>query len=275
MKKRVFVCALFALVMIPAQADWNEGDPYKMHFPQLPDLNGVDVSFRSPGIVADDWLCKASGPVSDIHFWFSARHDWFDIAAPLNQQLFRIHLSIHADIPADPNDPLGFSRPAHPAEWEYNITNFDPANPDPNLNLTIAQWEDSGTLSQDWYDPGIAGGPQFILGDHQNIYQCNITDIQNPFIQERDTVYWLDVSISSVEPLGWKSADTLLYPPPYTGLHYRDDAVWGVENPAGAPAWEPLERPPWFVESLDMAFVITPEPAALLLFVLPLVVRRR
>jgi len=73
-----------------ARADWipNAADPmdatnHKMHFPQMPDLDGWDVSFWSahefdPGVVppytafawpsGDDWQCAGTGSVTDIHF---------------------------------------------------------------------------------------------------------------------------------------------------------------------------------------------------------------
>ena len=80
-----------------AKADWNPGDPYKMHYAQLPDSNGWDVLFTQPKILADDWRCTETGPVSDVHFWFSAERDYpFAIS--------NVHLSIHADIPASPTN---------------------------------------------------------------------------------------------------------------------------------------------------------------------------
>jgi hypothetical protein len=72
------------------RADWNPNDPYKMHFPQLPDPNGWDVAFawqdpgvpgigqpaqRVPNFLADDWRCSETGPVSDVHFWLSMQGD--------------------------------------------------------------------------------------------------------------------------------------------------------------------------------------------------------
>ncbi len=40
-------------------AHWDPGDTYKMHYPQLPDPNGFDVSLAFD--LADDWLCTLSG----------------------------------------------------------------------------------------------------------------------------------------------------------------------------------------------------------------------
>ena len=63
-----------AFVAGVASADWDEGDDYKMHYPQLPDPNGWDVSFIN-GPLGDDWKCTDSGPVDDIHMWVSFRGD--------------------------------------------------------------------------------------------------------------------------------------------------------------------------------------------------------
>ena len=49
-------------------------DHHKMHFPQLPDEDGWDVSSGYTGqmqCLADDWMCSESGYVTDIHFWGS------------------------------------------------------------------------------------------------------------------------------------------------------------------------------------------------------------
>ena len=70
-KTRVISAALLALALVvtTAHADWNPGFKHKMHFPQQPDANGYDVNFTAPLIVADDWKCSETGPVTDIHFW--------------------------------------------------------------------------------------------------------------------------------------------------------------------------------------------------------------
>ena len=54
-------------------ADWIEGDPHKMHWPQLPDPNGLDVMATEPFVLADDFECAETGYIKDIHFWGS----WF------------------------------------------------------------------------------------------------------------------------------------------------------------------------------------------------------
>lgn len=266
-RSRAVLCAgiVCGLLSFPAYADWNVGDPHKMHFPQLPDPFGLDVNFSEPAIVADDWTCSETGPVTDIHFWFSAKDDWFNIDQPLSSQIANIHVSIHDDIPAEPNVPGSFSRPADPPRWTWDYAPDDPS-------ISIRSWPDSGTFSQGWFDPATG---EYLPTNHQKIYQVNITGITQPFFQEEGNVYWLDVSMASILPLGWKTADTFTYPPPYTGMHYLDDAVWNAGFPGGPAEWLPLKRPPLFEESIDMAFVITPEPASLLMLAALALVRRR
>ena len=104
------------------RAHWDESDGHKMEHPQLPDENGWDVritnSRRAPTeplewIVADDWRCAGSGPVTDVHFWVSWMQEQQDNIA-------NIHLSIHDDIPADTGG-VPHSRPAEPALWDHDF----------------------------------------------------------------------------------------------------------------------------------------------------------
>jgi hypothetical protein len=56
--KILLVCALvFVMCNAPlAVGDWNPGNDFKMHFPQLPNSTGWDVS---PGTeIADDWSLR-------------------------------------------------------------------------------------------------------------------------------------------------------------------------------------------------------------------------
>ena len=51
------------------------------------------------------------------------------------------------------------------------------------------------TGDQGWYDPNLPFDTGFnpILNDHQKYWQVNITDIPEPFLQDRGTVYWLSL----------------------------------------------------------------------------------
>ncbi len=222
--------ATAALIVSPALADWNEGDPYKMHYPQMPDPGGWDVDFTS-NLLADDWMCIESGPVTDVHFWYSWQGD-------LIGEIESIGVSIHENIPdPNPDDPDTFSMPG-PELWfrEFLLGEF-----------TTRFWGDGqqGYL----YPPDEA-----IPNDHFQIWQCNIIEIVEPFFQERDQIYWLDLSVTTTAGTnaGWKTS---------MSPQFMDDAVYLDPTGGFRPLFDP--RPPH--ESLDMAFVITPEPAAFLL----------
>lgn len=210
------------LAAVPALADWNPGEPHKMHFPQLPDPMGWDVNDTCPKVLADDWLCTGTGPVTDVHFWGSWEYDQIG-------ELCSVELSIHA------NDLSGpFSRPG---DLLWSACFVPP-------QFTVRPY---GTGDQGWYDPntGVWRRP-----DHFQYFQVNIEDIPNPFVQVEGNIYWLDVSVFTQGGVwGWKTSYA----------HFMDDAVWG-DFPA--PIWEPLVDP-ITGRTIDLAFVITPEPGAL------------
>ncbi len=235
-RKSFLMVAAMGMLMFsasPALADWDPGDYHKMHYPQLPDPNGWDVNFTYPKVLADDWLCTGTGPVEDIHFWFSTYGD-----QPSFPVITGIHASIHADIPdPDGTGPL-YSMPG-PLLWSWD---FLPGE------FTIRSY---GAGPQGWYDPNI---PYYVPDDHFGIWQANIEKIREPFIQQEGTIYWLDLSVMGEGMYGWKTSLQ----------HFNDDAVWGDFPATGGPVpeWmelrDPMTPPPGM--SLDLAFVITPEP---------------
>jgi hypothetical protein len=257
-----------ALVFLaaPATADWKEGDPDKMHFPQLPDPNGWDVKFGPfvdlqgiPGIkvLADDWLCTETGPVKDVHFWFSAKYGEWHPAIPIQN----IHVSIWSN---QPKDATG--APSKPKEllWWADLDQGE-------LRYKIAG---PFTGVQGWYDPNP---PIEVLPEnHNTFWQANIDLLKPPFEQKRGEIYWLDLYMVARPPngmpveLGWKTADTNLYPPGSTGNHFMDDAFYGhLAMVDGVPfvRWIAPLSDPRTGESLDMAFVITPEPGTVVMLV--------
>lgn len=207
---------------------WQQGDPHKMHHPQLPDLNGWDV--WDPAIMADDWRCSESGPVKDIHFWGSWMHG---IEGKIATFIFRVH----ADIPAD-QSPTGYSMPANPPLWEYATSNFNPTRLVPMPPQT-----------EGWYEPQT---PLVIPGDHAPYVQYDIyIPEQYWFNQEFGRIYWLSIQGIAEDQAtrwGWKSSLQ----------HFNDDAVWSPDpGPNPQAPWYELREPPLFQQSLDLAFVIT------------------
>jgi len=203
---------------------WKPGDPYKMHFPQLPDPEGWDVDVVADNISADDWKCTATGTVDDIHFWYS----WLgDKVGTIDN----IHASIHSNVAADdPTNPYDYSIPGE-LLWERDF------GPD---EFSLCYW---GSGDQGFMMPGAGGG---VPNDHEMIFQCDIVNIPDPFPQEKGKIYWLDLSIKIRDPLGthigWKTSQD----------HFEDDAVY-YGGPAGWQEWiDPVTG-----DSLDLAFVIT------------------
>ena len=257
-KVGVLLMALsFACFASAAPADWNLGDPHKMHFPQLPDEDGWDVSWYNAGYepieLADDWVCTQSGPVTDIHIWFSAKEDLY--SGMLDR--FNICVRIYSD---NPDGGQGYSVPDQFLwGWTWNEMYPDPGN--------VAVRPD-GAGDQGWWWPG----EDFIQHDHADIWQLNLTELADhsgmPFEQVAGEVYWLNVHISTTDQfshipdpaIGWKTADVDRYPE-NPGQHFRDDAVWYDQF---THQWQEL-RDPITGESLDLAFVITPEPATVAL----------
>ena len=232
--KRLLAIAAIALCGT-ALADWNPGDP-NTKWAQLPDRNGWDVRLTLPApqppAVADDFLCTQTGPITDVHLWISMRGDQ---PTPPIQSL--IDISFWSDVPAGAGQ-LPYSTPGQ-LLWDRIFT---------PQQFTVRT---NGTGLQGWYDPFN----QLVLpNNHQQTWQLNLVDIQQPFVQQDDTVYWLGVSF---EPgwgeAGWKTSTD----------HWGDDAVWWNFNAGG---WTELSDPRT-QHSLDMAFVLTstavPEPATM------------
>jgi hypothetical protein len=231
---RLVVAACAMMVSGVVWADWNPGDPYKMHYPQLPDPFGWDVDFTSPKRLADDWLCTQSGPVTDVHLWLSSYHDSTFV-------ITNVQLRIRADIPAGVTTNY-----SHPGAllWSQDFKPFQ---------FTLVSY---GSGNQGWYDPNTG---MWMVDDHDTYWQLNITDITNAFYQTNGVIYWLEVSIGLQSGLvGWKTSLT----------NWNDAAVYGQQGappglPPGSPLYDP--RPGHPGEQLDLAFVIVPEPTTFLL----------
>ncbi|MEW5924777.1 MAG: dockerin type I domain-containing protein [Candidatus Zixiibacteriota bacterium] len=175
---------------------WEPGMPAKMHYPQLPNIQGWGVDATYPVVLADDWMCSETGWVKDIHFWGAYQFG-------STQHVKRFILSIHADVPAGVDQQY-----SHPGEilWEYETDYFSET---PFDMLT----------PEGWYSPQI---PWYAPGDHIGLYQY---DIYLPeavwFWQDVQTIYWLNITaIFETTPAfarwGWKSSIE----------HWNDDATW-------------------------------------------------
>jgi len=228
-----------------AQADWDPGDWHKMHHAQLPDLSplGLDVNGTS-NILADDFQCAQSGPITSIHIWGSWLYDQVPDGGAGDAWFY---LSLHADIPKEQN-PEGYSKPG---DFLWGDT-FSPGE------FTSRIYR--GGILEGWYDP--AKGTYLPSGADTVCWQYNFpVDPQNTFNQVAGTTYWLDVKVApgdEAAKFGWKTADPT--------LRWNDDAVWGTGNEPYDGPWKAVTYPVGHAlggESLDLAFVIVPEPATL------------
>jgi len=211
-----------------------------------PIINGWDErsDFNNLPIVADDWECNDTRPVTDIHWWGSFIGWNQPNPPPIMPRAF--HIGIWTDVPdPDPCNPFDYSEPNR-LVWEnictcyvWNFAGYDrdPRMPESEWDETCFQFNQ--LLSQDeWFyqDPNESNG----------IYWLSISAIYNPE----------DYSDPNFHPFGWK-----------TRPHYfNDDAVrvWGVSPPwpllpaigsvalFGQPIWWPDPYNSW-----DMAFELT------------------
>ncbi len=216
----------FGRLICGSEEEWPN---HKMHFPQLPDLEGWDVFAIFPKTLADDWQCSETGDVTDIHFWGS----WKDIDGDPWTDDFQtpmptFNLSIHSNLPVGhPNNPYPYSIPGDLLwEWEGEVpgTPFEPP------------------AMEHWYDPNTG---EVLYNDHVPYWRYDFFFDQaspppEPFFQYEDTIYWLNVSALYIDypyQWGWKTSRD----------HFMDDAVY-TDNPPWGPWYEMYEPPRanWF-----------------------------
>jgi hypothetical protein len=232
---------LLGATLTPLRADWPNTNATL--WVQYPDKTGYDVlvaqlAGAQPLIVADDFPCRKTGPLTDIHLWTSWLGDTPDQTIPIT-------LSIWSDIPAITNNSV--VTPSHPGSLVWSQT-FAAGQ------YKIKAWQ---TANEQFWNPDPSPAGQ-ILGPDYMIWQYNFYPT-NPFVQQgspnNPLVYWLSVTAgANTAMFGWKTATN----------HWNDDAVYGHLDPNGNPLldWKELRDPNSAVNrSLDMAFAITTPPA--------------
>ncbi len=158
-------------------AHWDQGEPYKMHFPQLPNPEGWDICLHDQ-MIADDFQCTESGPITDIHFWVSWQGDQPDWSATT------FTVEIWSDAGGMPDMPL----------WTWSGGGSFVVRQPPYTGL------------QGWFCPSTNWS---VWGDHINYWQINITQIPEPFIQEAGQVYWLVIQANKAQwppAVGWTTS---------------------------------------------------------------------
>jgi len=280
----------------PDSADPREATNHKMHWPQMPDLtpDGMDVKtgtvygvlleWPTIKVLADDFECTVEGKIRDIHIWGSWKHDEFPLVDDgggggdvLNTPIpdpgaMTFHLKIWSDFPDTDDDGPEYSHPDQ-LLWEKD---FFPGE------FAVRQYGDEG--DEDWFNPNTQ---EWLDDNHLLAFQYNfVIDENEAFMQEGTVddpiVYWLSVDVMPfADPIdelefGWKTSQD----------HWNDDAVYAdwIWDEVGEEwlhgPWREMRYPighDFETESIDLAFVITPEPTTMALLAMGSValIRRR
>ena len=281
--KKIFLtasCILFAGTI--AMGDWDEGDPAK--WAQMPDMsaNGLDVwsSTINPDAgdmtLADDFECRSTGRVTDLHFWGSWYHDLDEGHDIMSQQGPGFVIRFLSDIPAE-QSATGHSMPGEVLWTDYVAI----------TEVGIQEWS-PGPISGGFYTPIISTDDGWV-DENETIFQYNIhwpgTGFQQTGTADNPQVYWVSIqAIVLADPAfyvwGWHSSNE----------HWNDDAVSMHQEYSSSGLngdWEELRYPtgpgynsglehPLAGDSIDLAFVIVPEPGTIGLLLLGgLALRRR
>jgi hypothetical protein len=247
---------LLVLAVTPAQADWPNNNPTKYYQP--PDLTdtGYNVLAAEPPagsgqglplILADDFPCHQTGPITDIHIWAS----WLGDAATTPIPPIPITLGIWSDVPAT-NGPTG-PVPSQPGVLLWQQTFIQGGAVPGHYKVVPKGWAPSPFWDP---EPPPAGG---IKGTDNILWQYNFyPDPANLFVQQgtaaAPTNYWLSVTVGANSvAFGWRTSPA----------HYGDDAVFGHMNNTGTSAlndWQELFDPLVPTKSLNLAFALTTTP---------------
>lgn len=197
---------VFRVVMV-GNLGWPQPRPTPgnvVKFRQNPDptVRGLDVldswlTNTGPAtLLADDFICTRTGPVTDIHIWGSWKEDLVDYWPTF-------WVGIWSDVPSTGNTP---SHPGQLLWWQQ----FSPGQYRASVQQKVPQ--------ELFLNPNAP--PQIIGQDHQ-IWKYDFFP-QNPFRQlgspQMPKVYWLSV-VTKTAPgrvFGWKT----------TFDHYNDFAVY-------------------------------------------------
>ncbi len=213
---------------------WQAGQPFKMHWPQMPDLSaaGMDVSFAK-ATLADDFKCTAGGAITGIHIWASFANDVLPkggAGAPT------FVVSIMADVPADGR------RPSQPGQTLWTRT----------FKAGEYTFQEVNDGPEDLYEPVTDA---YLAVNHRKAYQYNFCIADSPFVQQEGTVYWLTISVApnANYDIGWKT----------TAPRYRWNDIAACAPAAGA--WSPMDYPKGHVyaeQPIGLSFVINGDDAA-------------
>jgi hypothetical protein len=178
--------------------------------PQVP--GGMDVKASQNLVLADDFRCSTTGPITDLHIWGSWLQDNIDPGATFT-------LSIWSDVPKQTNGTQVF--PSHPGVVLWT----QPFGAGEYYQCLYTN------MTEPFYDPSL---PAILGGDSKVYYLCFYPT--NPFVQQgtaaMPTNYWLSVNARTA------TGSQLLFGWHTSFDHYNDIAVWG--NAPFPAAWNPM-----------------------------------
>jgi hypothetical protein len=174
-------------------------------------------------IVADDWLCTSTLPVTRITWWGSYIGWMEDTNQP---------------VPPPPDHPI------------FRIERYQ-YKPGPPYSMpgTLIDQEFCDLFSEEWYGavPRWDAGQAAPKYEHEFIYH---QILPAPMLQDQGTTYFLSISAIFEQappyPWGWKNSAN----------HWNDDAVISYDD---GNSWEELLWPeghPLYPSSMDMAFLL-------------------
>jgi hypothetical protein len=179
---------------------------------QFPDMaDGINiVSLPDEPVVADDWLCTDGKPITEVHFWGS----YLSPAGDVHWQM---------ENPGPPQSPL--PDPPRVDGFKLSFHRDVRAGVDPEM-----PWSHPGELIRETWIPASEVRERYwdsvphtdVTGrtwwEHKFYYQIRLED---PFLQEAGTVYWLDIGAKPVDGShwvwGWETSKD----------HWNDNAVRG------------------------------------------------
>lgn len=230
-------------IAVNARFGWPQPWPTPgnvVKFRQNPDptIRGMDVlnswlTNTGPAtLLADDFICTRTGPVTDIHVWGSWKDDLVDYWPTF-------WVGIWSDVPAVNNVP---SQPGQLLWWQQ----FSPGQYRASVQQQVPQ--------ELFLDPNA---PPRIIGQDRQIWKYDFFP-RNPFRQlgtpQLPKVYWLSV-VTKTAPgrvFGWKT----------TPDHYNDFAVYsptwltfGGTYPVPAGPWQVITDPQG--RKRELSFMLT------------------
>ncbi|SPE50652.1 hypothetical protein SBV1_1190022 [Verrucomicrobia bacterium] len=200
-------------------------------FFQLPDVDkGLAAWDSGPWVLADDFICTNTGPITDFHVWGSWLNDAVD-AAPT------FWLGLYDDVPAVTNGPAII--PSHPG-----------------TNLLWQQWFLPGQYAQSPWGAGPGPfedpGPPAPMGFESQVFYYCFSPTNPPVQQGTPSLpkfYWLALYTQSHEgndQFGWRSSIIQQY-------DISVFAPWTGTPPINA-SWQPNR---WTNGApIDLAFVV-------------------